>query len=180
MDSRHNSSIIVLVGLSGSGKSTVGHAAALRLGWRFVDLDHEIERRTGITISEIFSTHGEAYFRGLEGDLTTELLSKEQRRLMLASGGGWVTNSAATELALGESHTIYLKVRPETALARIGSERNRRPLLQGSEPLESLHRLLREREGYYNQAHSVIDTDVLDLQCVINEIVRLASVDLAE
>lgn len=176
----NNTSIIVLVGLSGSGKSTVGRAAASRLGWRFVDLDREIERRTGISISDIFSTHGEAFFRSLECEVTADLLEQTVGRLVLASGGGWITNSAAVELALIESRTIYLKVSPETALARLGSERSNRPLLQGSDPLGSLLRLLMEREVYYSRAHFVIDTDVFDLQGVIDEVVRLGGVVRAE
>ena len=176
----HNSSIIVLVGPSGSGKSTVGRAAALRLGWRFVDLDREIERRTETTVSEIFSTRGEAFFRGLESDVSVELFTKEEGGLIIASGGGWVTNSAAMELALVKSRIIYLKVTPQTALARLGAEQDSRPLLRGSDPLGSLVRLQMEREEYYTQAHSVINTEVLDLQRVINEVVILAAVYWAE
>ncbi len=172
-----NSCAIVLIGLSGSGKSTVGRAAAVRLGWRFVDLDCEIELRTGITVSEIFSMHGEAYFRELERDIFAELLNKDEHRLVVAPGAGWITNASSMRLALTESRTIYLKVRPETALARLGPHANNRPLLRGPDPLGSLLRLLREREGYYSQAESVIDTDVLDLQGVTDEVVRLADGD---
>ena len=155
----------------------MGRAAAVRLGWRFVDLDSEIELRTGITVSEIFSIHGEAYFRELERDIFAELLNKDEDRLVMAPGAGWITNASSMQLALTESRTIYLKVRPETALARLGHDRNNRPLLGGPDPLGSLLRLLREREVYYRQAESVIDTDVLDLQGVIDEVVRLADGD---
>ncbi|MBC7788518.1 MAG: shikimate kinase [Anaerolineae bacterium] len=180
VSTRHKPLIIILVGLSGSGKSTVGPDAALRLGWRFVDLDREIERRVGLAVSDIFSRKGEAYFRGLERDLTAELLNTNDGRLMISSGGGWITNSAAVELALIRSRVIYLKVSPETALARLGSDRHSRPLLRGSDPLGSLRRLQIEREEYYSQAHWVIDTEVGDLQWVVAEVVRLGGVEPTE
>lgn len=180
MSSARPASTVVLVGLSGSGKSTVGREAALRLGWQFVDLDSEIEHRTGITVSDIFSRHGEAFFRGLETDVSAELLNREEGHLVLAPGGGWITNPAALKLALTKSRTIYLKATPETALARLGTDTSARPLLRVSNPLAALIRLLREREGYYCQARSVIDTDVLDLQGVINEVVRLAGVNSSQ
>ena len=107
---------VVLVGLPGSGKSTVGRAVAERVGRGFLDLDREIERREGRSISEIFAERGEHYFRQRERELTESL--RPLGSLIVAPGGGWITNSDVVALLRPPGRIIYLKVRPATALAR--------------------------------------------------------------
>lgn len=165
---------LILVGLPGSGKSTVGSAVAENLGWRFVDLDSEIERQAGLPVAEIFAKRGEPYFRELERAATAGLLESTDERVVLAPGGGWITNPGVLEAVGPRSLVIYLRVAPENALARLGAKHTLRPLLKGSDPLVSLRRLLMERQAYYLQADAVVDTDVLDMQSVIREVVRLA------
>jgi shikimate kinase len=164
---------IIFVGLPGAGKSTVGRAVAERLGRGFLDLDREIERREGRSISEIFAERGEHYFRGQERELTEALRSMGD--LVIAPGGGWITNPEVVALLRPPGRIIYLKVRPASALARLGPERAQRPLLMRPDPLGELTRLLKEREPMYGLADHTVDTERLEPQQVIDKVAELAS-----
>jgi len=159
--------------LPGSGKSTAGRAAAAALRRTFLDLDAEIERRRAISIAEIFASKGEPYFRGLERALTEEL--RLVGNMVLAPGGGWIANPGCLELLRPPGVLVYLKVRPEIALARLGKEAVRRPLLMRPDPLGELRRLLQEREPLYLQANHTVSTEMMSLQQVIDAIVALAT-----
>src|SRR5918911_2154701 len=111
---------LVLVGLPGAGKSTVGSVVAERIGRSFLDFDHEIERRQGKTIAEIFGEKGEGHFRELERALTEEL--RLMGNMILAPGGGWVSNPEVVSLLRPPARLIYLRLRPETALKRLGAD----------------------------------------------------------
>jgi len=163
---------IILIGLPGSGKSTVGAAVASRLGRTFLDLDTEIERREGRSISTIFGEKGEPYFRRLERELTEELALTGN--MIVASGGGWAADSAVVALVSPPSTLIYLKVRPSSAIARIGDQVATRPLLSRPDPVGEVARLLEARKAAYMGAHHVIDTDLIALQQVIHQVVELA------
>jgi shikimate kinase len=157
---------VVLVGLPGSGKTTVGRALAARLGRPFVDFDEEIERREGRSIKEIFADRGERYFRSLERRLTEEMRDAGGG-MVLAPGGGWVTVRRLVEMLRPPAAIIYLAAQPATALDRMGSERELRPLLGLRDPLAALSHLFEQRRGLYEAAADlVIDTEVLDLQGV--------------
>jgi len=108
---------LILVGISGAGKSTAGRAAAALLGRPFLDLDAEIERREHSTVGELFAARGEPWFRASERALTEEL--KNASGFLLSPGGGWVANPGCVELLCPPATRIYLKVRPEAALARM-------------------------------------------------------------
>jgi len=164
---------LVLVGLPGSGKSTVGRAVAERLGRSFLDFDLEIERREGKTIAEIFGEKGEGHFRELERLLTEEL--RLMGNMVLAPGGGWVTNAEVVRLLRPPSRLIYLRVRPETALKRLGSERTTRPLLMRPDPLGELRRLLDMRKAAYEAADHVIEAELLGVEEVIKRVSSLAT-----
>ena len=142
---------IVLVGLPGAGKSTVGPILAVKLGWKFVDLDVEIENASGLQISEIFLRHGEAGFREIERELTQRLAS--DTRLILAPGGGWVLHNT-----LPDSLMVWLRVDPKLAIVRMGEGASVRPLLK-PDPLKKLEELLANREQYYAKADITIDTN---------------------
>lgn len=163
---------LILVGLPGAGKSTVGPLLAERLGRAFLDLDREIERREGETVAGIFARRGESHFRSLEQALTLEL--REYGGLVLAPGGGWMTDSGAVQALRPPSCIFYLKVRPATALARLERDTAVRPLLAGPEPLASLERLLSERAAAYETADFVVDTEAFDLQELTGQLVMLA------
>jgi len=163
---------LILVGLPGAGKSTVGRGVAERLARTFLDFDLEIERRQGKTIAEIFGEKGEGHFRELERALTDEL--RLMGNMILAPGGGWVTNSEVVGMLRPPGRLIYLRVRPETALKRLGSERSTRPLLMRPDPLGEIRRLLDERKQMYESADHVIEAELLDVEEVIKRVSSLA------
>ena len=163
---------VVLVGLPGSGKTTVGRAVAERLDRPFLDFDEEIERREGESVSRIFGERGEAYFRQCERHLTEEL--RGCGGMIVAPGGGWVANPGLVALLRPPGRLVYLKVRPETALRRLGANRSLRPLLSRPDPLAELKRLHVARRVGYESADWVVDTELHGLQRVIEEVVGLA------
>ncbi|MBA2684911.1 MAG: shikimate kinase [Gemmatimonadaceae bacterium] len=160
------------MGLPGSGKSTVGRRVARRLGRPFLDFDSEIERREGKSIAQLFSESGETGFRALELALTVEL--SKSNGMILAPGGGWTTIPGATALLRPPARMIYLRVKAEVAIGRILRGRRIRPLLQTADPLETLRKLLAEREAGYLEADHVIDVEVVKSQHLIATIARLA------
>jgi shikimate kinase len=168
---RHHSELsrpphVILVGLPGSGKTTVGRELARRLGRPFLDFDEEIERREGAPVSHIFARRGEAHFRRLEQALTHEVRDAGVG-MVLATGGGWVTVPEVVGLLRPPGAVIYLVVAPATALRRMGALRDRRPLLANPDPLATLERLLAERSRLYEAAADlVLDTEHLDIQRV--------------
>ena len=164
---------VILVGLPGSGKSAVGEALAARLNRSFLDFDREIERREGASIAEIFAMRGEPYFRQQEMELTLEL--RQCGNMVVAPGGGWVTNKGVVEVIRPPSRLIYLRVTPETALRRLGAQRAARPLLSRPDPLGELRRLLSQREKLYGEADHVVSAEVFSIQRVVDKLVELAS-----
>jgi shikimate kinase len=162
---------LIFVGLAGSGKSSVGRAVAARLGRPFMDLDAEIVRREGVaTVGEIFRGRGESHFRALEASLTAELA--RSKGLVLAPGGGWIMNPANVELVRPVAYLIYLRVSPATALARIGSDRSNRPLLDHPNPISQLEAQLDVRGPKYEEADFVIDTESLSEQEVTDSVLH--------
>lgn len=168
----------ILVGLPGAGKTTVGKAVAERLGRTFLDLDLEIERREGATISTLFAEKGEPYFRSLELALTEEL--RLLGNMILAPGGGWIANPQAVALLKPPARVIYLKVTPEMALRRMGPDAATRPLLARPDPLGELKRLLAARQALYATADYTVDTERQKTQQVIDQVATLASAPALE
>ncbi|MBI4544485.1 MAG: shikimate kinase [Gemmatimonadetes bacterium] len=148
---------VVLLGFMASGKSTVGRRLARLLHWDFVDFDAEIERRTGLTIAEIFQQFGEAGFRALEAELTAELAGSQQ--VVLAPGGGWITQPDLLERLAPHSLVLWLRISPEEALRRARRAATHRPLLAGPQPLRRARALLARREPLYRLADWTIDVD---------------------
>jgi len=166
---------LVLVGLPGAGKSTVGRRVAARLGRPFVDLDDVVERMEGRTVAQIFAERGEAYFRERELAATAELRAASAASIV-APGGGWVTVPGAVALLRPPGRIIHLAVSPERALARLAGARRERPLLQRPDPLAALQTLLlARRQAYEACADHVVTTDLLTVQQVTDAIVELAS-----
>lgn len=159
---------IVLVGLPGAGKSTVGSMVATALGRTFLDFDLEIERREGMPIAQIFGERGEGGFRELERKLTEEL--KPLGNMVLAPGGGWITDPAVVSLIRPPASMVYLRVRPETALKRLAAETAVRPLLNRPDPMAELTRLFEERKVAYQAADLEIGTELLTPQQVAQQI----------
>jgi shikimate kinase len=155
----------------GAGKSTVGRRLARRLRWRFVDLDREIERRTGVPIPEIFATRGEAGFRDAEVEATAGLDALE--RTVLAVGGGWFVNPRARALVDARTLMVWLRVSPAEAVRRLAASHRRRPLLSVEDPMRAAEALLRAREPAYAEADAVIDVDGRPVHLIAEEIARL-------
>lgn len=164
---------LVLIGLPGAGKSTVGPLLAERLGLSFLDFDAEIERRTGRSVPTIIRTDGEPAFRELEHMLTAELATADPA--VLAPGGGWVTRPDTVALLRPRARLVHLKVTPGVAIRRLGSARLARPLLDGEDPLARITALEVARRTAYASADWVIDTELLTVQRVIDIIVELVS-----
>jgi shikimate kinase len=162
---------LVLVGLPGAGKSTVGALVAQRLGRTFLDFDAEIERREGMPISMIFAERGEQAFRTLERKLTEEV--RELGNMVLAPGGGWIADPEVVALLKPPARLVYLRVRPETALKRLGAAAGGRPLLNRPDPAAEMQKLFEERRALYQAADLEVGAELLDPQQVTDEIVKV-------
>ncbi len=140
---------VVLVGMMGAGKSTVGRLLADRLGYAFVDLDDEVEALAGRSIPQIFDAGGETLFRELEAEATER--QNGATATVLAVGGGWMARPELRDQWPG-SVRVWLRVTPEEAWNRLSSDAAARPMLDPDQPGESLERLLAEREAAYELA----------------------------
>ena len=146
---------VVLVGMMGAGKSSVGRRLAARLGIPFVDADVEIEKAAGMTISEIFSAHGEPYFRAGEARVIARLLDGGPQ--VLATGGGAFMNTDTRAAIRVKGISIWLKADFDVLLRRV-KRRTDRPLLQGDEAADTLRRLMEERYPVYAEADVTVDS----------------------
>lgn len=160
---------IFLVGLMGSGKTTIGRALAKRLNLRFVDADHEIEARTGASIPLIFEIEGEASFRQREADVIRDLSA--QQGIVLATGGGAVLNEQSRRYLRERGTVIYLRASVASILQRTSHDRNR-PLLQTADPKAKIEELSRQRAPLYEEvAHIVVETGRPNVQSVVQNII---------
>jgi len=161
---------IFLVGLMGSGKTTIGRQLAKRLGKRFVDSDHEIEARTGASIPLIFDIEGEASFRRREAEVIRDLSS--QRGIVLATGGGAVLDAGTRARLVERGTVIYLRAHVNSILQRTAHDKNR-PLLRTPDPRRTLELLTAQREPLYREvAHLVIDTGRPNVQSMVQTILE--------
>jgi shikimate kinase len=150
----------------------VGRAVAAVLGWPFVDLDSEIARHAGQSVTAIFAVGGEAHFRALERHAT--LLIRGRPASVVAPGGGWVTVPGTVALLRPPARMTYLKVSPAAAVRRLRRSFRSRPLLK-QDPLGSLERLLAARQAEYERADLIVDTETVTRQQVIELIVALVA-----
>ena len=159
---------VILVGLPGSGKTTIGRAAAKLLGWPHIDFDTEIEHRAHASVQQIFARHGEPHFRTLEQELSRELAGCS--KTVMSTGGGWVTNADSVALLRQTGRIIYLRATPRLLVDRLATARVRRPLLEVSDPLETLTGIYERRRHLYEQADLTIDTEVIDRKELIERV----------
>lgn len=161
--------MIVLVGLPGSGKTTVGKQLARRLQLPFVDSDHEIEQRLGCSIREFFEREGEARFRDIEAEVIDELTRSGP--MVLSTGGGAVLRPENRQCLRSRGKVFYLRSTPEDVFRRVRHDRNR-PLLQVADPLQKLRELHAARDPLYREvAHYVIETGRPSVATLVNMIV---------
>ena len=147
---------VYLVGLMGAGTTSVGRTLARRLRKPFFDVDHEIERSTGVKIPLIFEIEGEAGFRARESKMLAELVRRSD--IVLATGGGAVLSEGNRRLLADNGTVVYLRATPRELWHRTRHDRNR-PLLQTADPLATLQELFEQRDPLYREiAHLVIDT----------------------
>jgi shikimate kinase len=162
---------IILVGLAGSGKSTVGRLVAETLQAPLIDIDTLLMREMGMPVARIFAMHGETIFRRMERDAVRT--ARNSPPAVLVPGGGWAAQEGEVEAAWQSSLIIYLKCMAMTAAKRAGQSEDR-PLLMEEDPVAKMRTLLAAREPYYSQAHCQIGTDVKPAAAVAEEVVRLA------
>ena len=159
---------ISLVGLPGSGKSTVGRQLARRLQVPFLDTDHQIERHIGTSIREFFAREGEDRFRDVETETLADLC---QRPGVLSTGGGVVVRPANRKLLRQHTRVIYLKATPEDLMRRLRHD-TQRPLLQVADPLQKLREMHAARDPLYREvAHFTVDTGRPTVSTLVNMIV---------
>jgi len=159
---------IFLVGLMGSGKTTIGRSLAKKLNLRFVDADQEIETRTGASIPLIFEIEGEASFRQREADVIRDLTA--QQGIVLATGGGAVLNETSRQLLRERGTVIYLRASVASILQRTSHDKNR-PLLQTADPKARIEALSLERAPLYQEvAHITIETGRPNVHSVVHNI----------
>ncbi len=167
MTKRH----VVLIGLPGAGKTTVGRLVAEKLKAGFVDIDTMLIRREGKPIGMIFAEKGEAAFRDLERDAMETALKQEPA--VIAPGGGWAAQQGALANAKQNAFLVYMRTRADTAAERAAPE-GTRPMLAGDDPVARMRALLKEREAAYREAHETVDTDRKTPAQVAQEVCSLA------
>lgn len=160
---------IVLVGLMGAGKTSVGRRLADRLGFSFVDADYEIEQAAGQTIPEIFAQHGEDYFREGEKRVIARLL--ENGHQVLATGGGAFMNAETRDAIKKSAVSIWLKADLELLLKRV-QKRDNRPLLKGQDPRIVLNSLINIRHPVYAEADITVESRDAQHGDTVNDVVR--------
>lgn len=161
---------LVLIGFMGTGKTTVGKKAAKELAMEFVDTDKEIEKVTGLTVSEIFAKYGEVRFRSEEQAAVRRLTQGGNR--VIATGGGVVLNPENMELLRASGIVISLIAAPEVIYERVRRKKTR-PLLASSDLLATIKKLLQERADLYRVADAVVDTSNMSLLQVRDEVVGI-------
>lgn len=160
---------IYLVGFMGTGKSTIGNALAQRIGWEFLDLDQKIAEREGRSISDIFLTEGEAYFRDVEATLLAEVSVRDKH--VVSTGGGAVIRPSNRERMKTTGFVISLHADKETVRDRATREAGR-PLLDPRDFDRRYDMLMKERKSFYEQADLQLDTSSLSVEELVEGIVQ--------
>ena len=160
---------VVLVGMMGAGKSSVGRRLAARLGIAFVDADVEIEKAAGMTISEIFAAQGEAYFRAGETRVIARLLDGGPQ--VLATGGGAFMNADTRTAIRAKGISVWLRATLDVLTRRI-KRRGDRPLLKNADPAETLRRLIEERDPVYAEADLTVESRDVPHETIVDEMLQ--------
>ena len=157
----------------GSGKTTTGRSLATRLGWRFADLDSEIEKAAGRSVAKIFEDEGETAFRKRETEALRAILVDADAPLVLALGGGTLMAEENRELVRRHCQCVWLKASPEALADRLAREAEGRPLLAGQDLRTRVATLLASREATYREAADVaVDTDGVGQEEIVKRIIE--------
>lgn len=154
---------IALIGLRGAGKTTLGRILADRIGWSFVELNKEIERENGLSIAEIIAIYGQDGFRRMEQSSLNAVLLRNDP-IVLATGGGIVSEPLTFELVLSSFHTVWIKAAPEEHMARVRKQGDLRPMADDRSAMQELRTILTSREPLYGRAAAVVDTAGLSVE----------------
>ena len=163
---------IVLVGMMGAGKSSIGRRVAARLGIAFVDADVEIEEAAGMSIAEIFAAHGEPYFRAGEARVIARLLDHGPQ--VLATGGGAFISPQTRAKIHEKGISVWLKAELDVLTRRL-KRRNDRPLLKTADPVATLANLLAERDPIYGEADVMVMSREIAHDLIVGEIIAAVS-----
>jgi len=153
---------IALIGLRGAGKSTLGKRLAERIRWSFVELNKEIERQNGLSVAEIINLYGQEGFRRMEQAALGQLLARKEL-MVLATGGGIVSEPLTFDLILSSFYTIWVKAEPEEHMARVRGQGDLRPMAEDPSAMAELRNILLSREPLYARANAVVDTACLSV-----------------
>jgi XRE family aerobic/anaerobic benzoate catabolism transcriptional regulator len=161
--------LVALVGLRGAGKSTIGRALAQKLGTPFFELDALVEKAAGLSLGDLFSIHGEAYYRRLMREVLTSFLA-DTGRAVLATPGSLVTDREAFRLLTRRCRTVWLQASPDDHWQRVLAQGDQRPSAASPHAREELKALLKAREPLYAQAELSVDTSRLGVGGAVTEI----------
>ena len=166
--------VIALLGLRGAGKTTIGKRLARRLHVPFVELDRRIEQAADLSLSELFSLHGEDYYRRLERETLNTVLA-ERQGMVIATGGGIVTSPETYALLRRSAITVWLRATPEDHWNRVVRQGDRRPMADHPQAMADLRALLGAREALYAQAAHTVDTSGVMVDAVVEAVARQIS-----
>jgi XRE family aerobic/anaerobic benzoate catabolism transcriptional regulator len=163
-------STITLIGLRGAGKSTVGKSLAKHLGVPFLELDALIEKEANLSLGELFSLHGESYYKRLAYDILLKLLA-QNAQTVIATGGSVVTDPETWQLLKRRTHTVWIKASPEDHWKRVLGQGDTRPMANRTSAMTELRAILSQRSPIYAEAAQTVDTSSVR----VTEAVRLIS-----
>ncbi|WP_316229256.1 helix-turn-helix transcriptional regulator [Bradyrhizobium sp. SZCCHNR1070] len=169
---------IALIGLRGAGKSTLGKRLADAIGWSFVELNKEIERQNGLSVAEIINLYGQEGFRRMEQATLVQLLARKEL-MVLATGGGIVSEPVTFDLILKSFYTIWLKAEPEEHMARVRQQGDLRPMADDRSAMAELRNILVSREPLYARANAVVDTAGLTVDAAATRLAQAVKPMLA-
>ena len=159
---------IVLTGMMGSGKTSIGKELASSLGIKFFDIDKEIEKKLDMKIKDIFKTKGENYFRKIEEKICADLIDGEKK--VIALGGGAFLNNKVRQIVLKKSLSVWIDVNIKTLVRRIKLSKNIRPMLNYEKLEDSVKNILKERAPIYKLAMIRIEASEMNKKKAANEI----------
>jgi XRE family aerobic/anaerobic benzoate catabolism transcriptional regulator len=170
---------IALIGLRGAGKTSLGERAAQALGVPFIELDREIERASGMELSEIFALHGQAMFRRLERQCLETIIQRFERAV-IATGGSLVTEPATYDLLLSSCFVVWLSAAPEQHMSRVLAQGDLRPMADGPQAMEDLKAILESRAPLYAKADAEVNTsDKSETEALAALLAVIARADVA-